>query len=204
MEPGTLVFPGDFMELGNPEAIHMALSRLERQKLIQRLAKGIYQIPKHDPLIGPVVPSLEEIGKAIAERERVIIRPTGSHALNRLGISTQVPMKIVYLTNGSRRTIRIGKGTLHFKPTTPKKLAAENEIVFLAIQALISLGKDGVTDKIRETLQQRLSHVPPTTIRSDARNAPRQVARELFDIANKIEENDRTTSTAGRNTPPTL
>ena len=190
-QPGQLLFPSEYFDIGSPEAIHMAFSRLVGQNKLTRLGKGIYLKPKIDPQLGQLYPSLEEIARKIAEKERVVIRPTGSYALNKLGLSTQVPTKVVYLTNGSPRTIRIGKGTLTFKSTTPKKLSAKSETVFLAIQALIELGEKGTTDKIIESLCTILQREGPAAIRVDARSAPNHVAKTLYFIADKLENNGR-------------
>lgn len=186
LEPGKILFPGDFLELGAPEGILMTLSRLTDQKILTRLAKGIYVKPKEDPLLGPVLPSLEDIAKAIATKEQVVIRPTGSYALNKLGLSTQVPTKVVFLTNGSRRRVQIGKGVITFKPTTPKNLAAKNEIVFLAIQSLIELGQNNISEKTKIALTNIFRYVHPSVIREDARYAPQFACKILLDIADKI------------------
>lgn len=184
--PGQILFPGDFLELGNASAIHMALSRIVEKKILTRLGKGIYVKPRTDPVIGVVLPSLDQIAQAVAEKEQVIIRPTGSHALNKLGLSTQIPTRVVYLTNGSRRHIRIGKGVITFKPTTPKNLAAKNELVFLAIQSLIELGPSGTNQRVIETLTEKLRHIPVNVIREDARHAPQFACKTLLSIANKL------------------
>jgi len=159
---------------------------------------GIYLKPKIDPQLGQLYPSLEEIARKIAEKEKVVIRPTGSYALNKLGISTQVPTKVVFLTNGSPRTIRIGKGTITFKSTTPKKLAAKSDTVFLAIQALIELGEKGTTHKIIESLCAILQKDGPAAIREDARSAPNHVTRTIYLIADKIESNGRIPTATGK------
>lgn len=190
IKPGTVLFTTDFMAEGTDDAIHKTLSRLVRQKLINRLGKGIYLKPKYDAVVGPVLPSLELVARQIAANEQVVIRPTGSYALNKLGLSTQVPTKVVFLTNGSRRMIRIGKGSIHFKPTTPKKLAAENDVVFLAIQALITLGEKGTTDKVIHLLTNRLRLISSDVIRADARHAPRHVYKTLLRIADKLDSHD--------------
>ena len=197
-EPGQLLFPSEYFDVGSPEAIHMAFSRLVRLNLLTRLGKGIYLKPKIDPQLGQLYPSLEEIARKIAEKEKVAIRPTGSYALNKLGLSTQVPTKVVFLTNGSPRTIRIGKGAITFKSTTPKKLSAKNDTVFLAIQALIELGEKGTTDKIIESLYTTLKREGPAAIREDAKSAPNHVARTLYLIADKIENNGRIPSITGK------
>ena len=189
-EAGALLFPSDYFEIGSPESIHMAFSRLSKDNIITRIAKGIYLKPQVHPALGQILPSLEEIAHKIADKEKVIIRPTGSYALNKLGLSTQVPTKVVYLTNGSPRLIKIGKGAITFKSTTPKKLAAKNEMVFLAIQALIELGDNELSSKNFSQLYNVLKKVPPSEIRMDARLAPTYVAKILYLIANKIEHHD--------------
>lgn len=189
-EAGKIIFPANFLHLGSPEALHMAFSRLNKQQFLKRLGKGIYLKPKEDPLLGPVLPSLEDIAKAVAENESVIIRPTGAVALNKLGLSTQVPMKVVYLTNGSRRRITIGRSIITFKPTTPKNLAAKSELVFLAIQALIELGPERTTEKVKDKLRETLRYVHPLKIREDAKTAPQFACVTLNEIANKFAHHD--------------
>jgi hypothetical protein len=190
LKPGQLVFPSDFLHLGSTNAINMALSRLAKEGQIQRFSKGVYFTPKSDPLLGPLHPSLEDAAKAIADKEQIKIRPTGAYALNKLGLSTQVPMKVVYLTNGHPRNFRIGKGSITFRQTTPKVMAVENDLVFLVIQALQELGKDGVTDKVVTHVTEVLKKVDIRQLREDAKLAPVWIAKILYSIANKIAHND--------------
>jgi len=187
-KPGTVFFPADLLEFGAPDAIHQTFSRLARAKILLRLAKGIYVKPKMDPELGPLRPSLEDVAQQIAERDKVVIRPTGAAALNKLGLSTQVPTKVVYLTNGNPKRIRVGRSTIVFKKTTHKQLAVQPEMVFLAIQALIALEDQADTpDNIRQ-LTEVLSMEKPADIRQGARLAPQRIARILYQIANHIEK----------------
>jgi RNA-binding protein YhbY len=188
---GQLLFPGDFLQIGSPEAVNMTFSRLAREKKIHRLAKGIYLQPRTHSKLGVIYPSLEEIARQIATREKVKIRPTGSYALNKLGLSTQVPTKVVFLTDGSSRKIRVGKGTITFKSTTPKKMAARGELTFLAIQAMLTLGEQGVDEKVTNHLVSVLKHEGATQVREGAKSAPVWIARQLYLIADKIEQYDQ-------------
>jgi hypothetical protein len=188
-QPGTLVFSTDFLDFGSNSAINMALSRLAKEGYVQRFAKGVYFTPKTDPLLGPVYPSFEDVAKAIAGKEQIKIRPTGAYALNKLGLSTQVPMKVVYLTNGHPRNFKIGpKGSIRFKQTTPKVMAVKNDLVFLAIQALQELGKDGVTAEVIARLTEVLRRVDVKQLRDDAKLAPIWIGQILYSIANKIAQ----------------
>ena len=155
---GTLFLPDDFLSYGSSEAIRKALGRLEDKKIIIRVSQGIYVQPKISKLIGPLSPSAEEVAEAIAKRDKIRTIPTGSYALNALGLSSQVPMKIVLLTDGSSREIKVGKRSIKFKRTTPKNLMAKGKISRLVIQALkeIGIGKIRIEEehKILELLKK--------------------------------------------------
>ena len=141
---GAIVFPSDFLDLGSTEVAKKVLLRLEHKGFLKRLAFGIYLYPKHSNLLGTLTPSLEEIAIAIADRDAARIIPTGVYALNRLGLSTQVPLNAVYLTDGAARKIKVGNRTIVFKKTTPKNLAAVGPISSLVIQALKAIGEEKV------------------------------------------------------------
>lgn len=163
---GTLFFPENFASLASTAAIRKALQRLTENKEIVRVAHGIYTIPEIDTLLGPIAPSIEAIAVAIAKRDKATIVPTGVYALNRLGLSTQVPLNIIYLTDGAARKVKIGKQSIKFKKTTPKNLLAKGPISSLVIQALRAIGKDKVgkqeLDKVCDLLKkeriQNLQH----------------------------------------------
>jgi hypothetical protein len=186
-KPGTIFFPGDLLEFGSPEAIHTAFSRLAATKQLTRLAKGIYLKPAIDTELGPLKPSLEDLAKAISDRDKVVIRTTGAYALNRLGLSTQVPTRVVFLTNGNPKSIKVGKSTLVFQKTTPKQLAVEQENIFLAIQALIALKDQGEDPKVIRRLTEILAQEKLTDIREAAKLSPQRAARILYRIADNIE-----------------
>lgn len=138
-KPGCIFLPSDFKDLGTSTAIRKALSRLVEQKALVRMGQGIYVTVVHDKVFGEVLPSIEEIATTLAKKERVKIMPTGQYALNKIGLSTQVSMKLVYLTNGTKKNIHIGKGTILFQPTTTKKLAmigSISSLLFLGLEEL--------------------------------------------------------------------
>lgn len=181
---GTVLFVGDFLDLGSPDSIKKALYRLTNEKsLLVRLAHGIYLFPKTDKELGILYPSTEEIAKAIARRDKARIIPTGVYALNRLGLSTQVPMKIVYLTDGATRSIKIGKRTITFKRTSPKNLMTTGEISTLAIQALKEIGQENVDEQILKQLKVVLRKETEENILHDAKLAPAWINKILTRFA---------------------
>lgn len=169
---GSLVLPDDFLSYGSSDAIRKALGRLEDKQVIVRVAQGIYVRPKASKLIGTLMPTAEEVAEAIVKRDRIRTLPTGSYALNALGLSTQVPMNIVMLTDGSPRVIKVGKRTIKFKKTTPKNLLAKGKISCLAIQALKEIGNGKVTEGEEQKIVELLRKEDEKDLKHDIALAP--------------------------------
>jgi hypothetical protein len=169
---GTLFFPDDFSQFGSSESIRKALQRLEEKVVIRRIAQGIYTRPIISKYIGEVLPSAEEVAKGIAKRDRIRIVPTGVYALNALGLSTQVPMKLVFLTDGAPREIKIGNRSIKFKKTTPKNLLAKGEISSLVLQALREIGIGNITPDEEEKIIDLLKKESAIILRQDIELAP--------------------------------
>lgn len=178
---GKIFFPENFKDFGSEEAIRQALHRIEKKEFLIRLAHGIYLYPKKDDMLGVLYPSLDEVARAIAKRDRTRIIPTGVQALNKLGLSSQIPMKAVYLTDGAAREIQVGKSTIKFKRTTPKNLAVKGEISGLVIQALRELGKDQVTLSQQDQIYELLQKEDPATLRHDATLAPAWIRKIMLE-----------------------
>jgi hypothetical protein len=176
---GKIFFVENFIKIANVKAISKALQRLVKKQQVVRVATGIYVRPKLSTLIGTVTPSIEEIAAAIATRDRARIVPTGVYALNRLGLSTQVPLNIVYLTDGASRKIQIDKRVIKFKKVTPKNLATKGVISTLVIQALKTLGKDNVRESEIKILQAHLQFETKKNLEHDCSLAPNWI-REII------------------------
>lgn len=154
---GKIVFIKDFTNLGNDDAIRQSLKRLADKNKIFRLSKGIYYIPKKDKKIGILYPTAEQIAKAIAKRDKARIVPTGSFALYKLGLTSQIPMNVVFLTDGSPRKVTVGKQKILFKKTTPKNLSVNHPLSNLIIQSLRELGKENITNEVEKKLRKIIS-----------------------------------------------
>jgi hypothetical protein len=184
---GELLLPTDFSDLGSSEAVRIALFRLEKEGVINRVAQGIYVRPKISKLIGVLVPSAEEVAEAITKRDRIRTVPTGNYALNALGLSTQVPMNIVFLTDGSPRIIKIGKRTIKFKKTTPKNLLAKGKISRLVIQALKEIGNGKVTAEEENKIMDLLKKEDLKDLKHDIALAPVWVQKIMTKALNNGE-----------------
>jgi hypothetical protein len=174
---GSLFFTEDFLAFGSAKAVAKALERLVNKKIITRVTRGIYARIEIHPLLGSLMPPAEDVAEAIRRRDKARIVPTGIAALNALGISTQVPMKIVYLTDGSARKIFVGKRSIQFKKTSPKNLAAIGKISGLVIQALKEIGKDQYTDEEIITILKHLEKEEPFRLEHDIRLAPEWIRK---------------------------
>ena len=176
---GTLFFIDDFASIGNKKTVGKALERLVNSGELHRVATGIYVRPEKDRVLGIVLPGIEEIAEAIRKRDKARIVPTGSYALYKLGLTTQVPMNVVYYTDSTARKIKVGKQTITFKRASARNLSAIGEISRLAIQALKTIGKDKVTEeelgKIRELLKQE----KPFHLQHDLKIAPEWIRKLL-------------------------
>lgn len=172
---GKIFFPPNFSKFGTSTAVRQALNRLEDDEFLLRLAHGIYLYPKRHPKFGILYPSIEEIAIAIAKRDKARIIPTGIHALNKLGLSTQVPMNVVYLTDGSSRSIKINKGSIKFKKASPKLLSVKSDKIILIIQALKELGQENINSKVKERIKQILLTVDKDVVTHDIKLAPQWI-----------------------------
>lgn len=182
---GRILFTSDFTKYGTAENVKKVLLRLEKKELLIRLAHGIYLYPKKDKELGTLYPSTEEIAIAIANRDKARIVSTGIHALQQLGISSQIPMNIVYLTDGAPRKIKVGKRTITFKKTTPKNLIIKDKILNNVIQALKELGKENIDNNIKAKIKKALKKVPIENIREDINAAPVWIREQIMQLINE-------------------
>ena len=187
-EKGKLLFVSDFSQYGNYDTVRKVLQRLTDRGKILRISKGIYYYPKTDELLGILYPTAAEIGKAIAKRDKARIIPTGAYAQHLLGLSTQIPMNIVYLTDGSARKVKIGNQTIIFKKTSPKNLSFESKLSSLIIQALKSKKENNITqtEKLRLTEIIRQSN-EKERIKKDIQNAPVWIQKIVLEILSAIK-----------------
>ncbi len=170
---GDIFFISDFTELGAYEAIRKSLQRLTTEEEISRIAKGIYFLPKKNERLGIMFPHAEQIAEAIAKRDKARIIPTGITALNKLGLSAQIPLKAVYLTDGSARQIEVGNQTIQFKKTNPKNLSIDHQLSNLIIQALKAIGEKNVTGEQVQKIQKIIyQSQEQELIFKNLRNAP--------------------------------
>lgn len=183
LRKGSIFFPSDFDEVATPEAIRQTLSRMVKQGEILRVSRGVYCTPKSNKALGldVIPPSAEEIAQRIAERDRIKIIPTGDYALNRLGLSTQVPVNAVYITNGARKKIKLANGSsIIFRESNEFRLFEfSSGVMMLVVSAMRSIGENNITTETIAKIKEILASVPDDLFKNDIRLAPVWVRKKL-------------------------
>jgi len=146
-------FVGDF-----PRAnIDKALSMLVKKDTIRRIYRGVYDYPKQSELLQQQLsPDFDQVARALARKFNWRITPTGDAALNLLGLSTQVPGRLIYLSDGPSRSYDFDSFTLEFKKSALKDVGFKHPESGLVVQALKALGKDRVDENVVATIRKHL------------------------------------------------
>ncbi|MHB9010319.1 MAG: DUF6088 family protein [Limisphaerales bacterium] len=182
---GWVFSPNQFLDLGNRSAVGVALHRLAKAGTIRRLTRGLYDYPKHHPTFGVLAPDPDAVGKALAGKHAVRVQPSGAYAANLLGLSDQVPAKIVFLTDGPARRVTVGTQEISLKRTSPRNMATAGRVSGLIIQALRYLGRPRVDDKTLRRLKQKLGDKDVHLLLKDVAYAPAWIGDILRQLANE-------------------
>jgi hypothetical protein len=173
---GSVFSPSDFHDLGSAVAVRLALMRAVRSGMIRRLARGLYDYPRIDPDLGALAPSNEAIARALRGREGIRLQPSGAHAAHLLGLTEQVPVRAVFLTDGPERRVRLGRREIVLRRTTPRNMATAGRMSGTVIQALRWLGRRHVDEAVVTALRQRLTDEDRRRLVKDLRYAPAWIA----------------------------
>jgi len=173
---GWVFTPAHLADLGSRDAVASALKRFKAAGVIRQLARGLYDYPVKHPVLGTVAPSADAIARALVVRDAIRLQPTGAYAANVLGLSEQVPSRIVFLTDGPARKVKIGKQEIILQHTTPRNMATAGRKSGTLIQALRYLGQDQVNERTVAVLRRHITMEDCGSVRKDLRYAPAWVA----------------------------
>jgi len=182
---GWVFSPTDFLDLGSRHAVDKALSRMTAAGAIRRISRGLYDVPRRHPIVGLTGPSIDKFAKALGAKLGTRLQPTGAYAANLLGLSDQVPAKVVFLTDGRGRRARLGKLDIVFRQTSPRNMATAGRISGLLIQALRYLGKTHVSDDTVARLNRNLSADDKRQLLKDVTHAPAWIGNIIRQLAAK-------------------
>lgn len=173
---GWVFTPAHLTDLGSRNAVASALKRFKAAGTIRQLARGLYDHPAQDPVLGVLTPSADAIARALVVRDAIRLQPSGAYAANVLGLSEQVPSRIVFLTDGPARKVVIGRREVILQHTTPRNMATAGRKSGTLIQALRHLGKERVNAQVLAVLRRHVSTGDRKAIRKDLRHAPGWIA----------------------------
>lgn len=180
---GTVFTPDSFAALGSRASIDKALQRLAARGELRRLSRGLYDRPREDELLGVLWPSVDAVVKAIAGRNRLRTQPAGAYAANLLGLSEQVPAKVLLLTDGVSRTVQAGPMRITLKRTTPRQMAAAGRLSGLLIQAFKSIGAAHLSSRHVEHLRATIPAEQRVKVANDVALAPIWMRPGLLAVA---------------------
>lgn len=174
--PGWVFTPTHLADLGSRDAVASAVKRFKAAGTIRQLARGLYYHPVQHPILGTVAPSADAVARALVGRDAIRLQPSGAYAANVLGFSEQVPSRIVFLTDGPTRKVKIGRQEILLQHTVPRNMATAGRKSGTLIQALRYLGQDQVDENIRAILPRHVTDADRATLRQDLRHAPAWIA----------------------------
>ncbi len=181
---GWCFSPRDFIDLADHEAVWKGLARLEKKGVILRLGRGLYYYPREHEELGTLSPTPEAVASAMAQRDGTLLQPSGAYAANMLGLSEQVPAKLIFMTDGPDRKVRIGKREIILKNTVPRNMATAGTASGLVIQGLRHIGTRQINEGHVERLRIRLNRREREQLWRDRLYAPAW----LHPILKKIAE----------------
>lgn len=146
-----------FLKYGSRNSVDQTIVRLVKRGEITRVTRGVYIKPKHNRFTGLVLPSPLEVAQFIAAKTEAVIQVHGAEAARHFGLTTQMPIQAVYLTNGPSRKLTIGRLQLTLKHVTSRKLILASTKIGLAITALWYLGKRQVNEKTIAQIKSQLT-----------------------------------------------
>ena len=133
---GCVFSPAQFLDLSNRSAVGVGLHRLAKAGKIRRIRRGLYDLPRSHPITGQTAPNIMATVRALMDGSHAQWQFTGAYAANALGLSDQVPSKIIIQTDGVPRRVSLGKLTLVFRRAAPRNLLGAGQRAGLVIQAL--------------------------------------------------------------------
>ena len=143
LSEGTPLSAKRFLHLGKRAAVDQALSRLARSGRLLRAGRGLYLRPVQTRF-GLSAPDLEATLKALEHETGEVIVPAGAAAANRLGLTTQVPVRLIYLTSGPSRRLRLGAQVIELQHAPRWQLALPGRPAGEVVRALAWLGRKQV------------------------------------------------------------
>ncbi|HFI0301033.1 TPA: DUF6088 family protein [Streptococcus suis] len=184
-ESNWVFIANDFFDIAGYETVRSTLNRLVEDKRIIRIMKGIYYNPNFIELIGEYeAPSINEVANAIARKYNWTIAPSGNTALNILGLSTQVPAKWTYISDGRYVSFSFGNITIEFKHRNNGDISKMSRLTAMVIQSIKAIGKDKITSNQIDYLREKLTEKEKAALRTESK----YTSAWVYDVIKNISE----------------
>lgn len=184
---GTIFTPDSFPE-SDPRHVSNVLAQLAREGRLVRVAFGVYAKPAMSRF-GPVAPTAYEVARAVARRDGARLLPSGTTAENYLGFSEQVPMRLVFLTDGTARRLNVGGREITLLHRSPSAFAFRGKVLPILVLALRSIGQANVTADTLARVREVLRRNPEDdTWPTDIAHAPAWIRRIITNVKSKGHE----------------
>lgn len=182
-EEGAIFVTSDFTDIATTTTVRKCLGRQVEEKNIRRILDGVYEKPIYSNLLKEYIPANpDKVAYAIARSFRWTIAPCGDVALNKLGLSTQVPAVWCYISDGPYRKFSWNNITLSFKHRANREISFMSESTVLVVEALKTLGKERVDDSIILNLKNRL----PKTEKNKLLEETTGVSEWIYAVIRKV------------------
>jgi len=185
---GAVFTPVQFLDFGTRAGVDQALSRLAKAGTIRRCGRGLYDIPRSHPWFGTLSPDPESAARAMAARGGHRLQPTGAASANLLGLSEQVPAKMIYLTSGGARKMKIKNMPIELRPGGRRQMAMRSKLSAMVAGALRSLGRGKVSPARLNGLRDRLTERNRQELRRDLPLMPAWMHPLIHHLITKKEE----------------
>ncbi len=180
---GWVFTPSDFADLGSRAAVASALKRHKAAGTVQQIARGLYAVPRNDPILGDLLPTVGSVVAALQRRDGARIQPAGAYAANMLSLSEQVPAQVLFLTDGPSRQVKVGPMRIKLIHTGTRNMAAAGRLSGTLIQAFRYLGKQHITPEKLQRLRRIVPEAERRKLLDDIALAPAWMRPHFHELA---------------------
>ncbi|UWD35043.1 DUF6088 family protein [Mycoplasma cottewii] len=189
LKNGKVFISDDFLDIASSETVRRTLNKLAKEQKIRRVMNGFYYSPRYSELIKEYEQvRIEELAKAIARKNNWDIAPFGLACLNILGLSTQVPVKVIYVSSGKSKIYKVGKMLLEFRKVSSREISNMSLKTRIVIQAIKEIGNENMTDNYIDRIRKELTESEKQNLLVEAKNTTKWIYEHIKEICKEVSE----------------
>ena len=187
-KPEGVFVASDFSHIAPINTVRQCLSRLEKSQQIVRIMRGVYYQPAYSELLQEYeAPSPHHVAMALARNFGWTIAPSGAAALNMLGLSTQVPARWSFVSDGPYRSFSFGNITIEFKHCSAREISGMSPKTALVIQAIKALGKENIDEENLQKIRRNLSAEEKAALLKEAKRTTVWIYEAIKKVCRQTE-----------------